>query len=142
MLYNPKTHAALMAITLDKKKLNDRSRIALVASIQKTADAYQQLNKVEIHYSGMPYIRTITMQKVKHELFLFILMSIGDCSYHHVSVFQIIEGCLSSLLIVAISIVWVLGTTVLFNFKITILTGVIPSLIVIIAIENWHLYSQ
>ena len=35
MLYNPKTNAALMAITLDKKKLNDRIRIALVANIVK-----------------------------------------------------------------------------------------------------------
>ena len=136
MLYNPKTHASLMAITLDKNKLNDRSRIALVANIVKTADAYRLQNKVEIHYSGMPYIRTITMQKVKHELFLFILMSIGIAATIMFMFFKSVKVVLSSLLIVAISIIWVLGTTVLFNFKITILTGVIPSLIVIIAIEN------
>lgn len=136
MLYNPRTHAALMAITLDKTKLNDRSRIALVGNIQKTADAYHQLNKVEIHYSGMPYIRTITMQKVKHELFLFILMSIAIAAIIMFLFFKSLKVVISSLLIVGISIVWVLGTTVFFNFKITILTGVIPSLIVIIAIEN------
>ena len=136
MLYNPRTNAALMAITLDKKKLNDKSRIALVANIVKTAEAYKHQSKVEIHYSGMPYIRTITMQKVKHELFLFILMSIAIAAIIMYLFFKSIKVVLSSLLIVAISIVWVLGTTVLFNFKITILTGVIPSLIVIIAIEN------
>jgi len=136
MLYNPKTNAALMAVTLDKNKLNDRARIALVANIVRTATAYQKQTKVDIHYSGMPYIRTISMQKVKHELFLFVLMSMAISAIIMLLFFKSMKVVLSSLLIVAISIVWVLGTTVFFNFKITILTGVIPSLIIIIAIEN------
>jgi len=136
MLYNPKTDAALMAITLDKNKLQDKSRIALVANIVKTATAYQKQSKAEIHFSGMPYIRTITMQKVKRELFLFVLMSMAITAVIMLMFFKSMKVVLSSLLIVAISIIWVLGTTVLFNFKITILTGVIPSLIIIIAIEN------
>ena len=136
MLYNSKTNATLMAITLDKKKLNDRTRIALVANIVKAATAYENQSKVEIHYSGMPYIRTLTMQKVKRELFLFVLMSIAIAALIMLFFFKSMKVVLSSLLIVAISIIWVLGTTVLFNFKITILTGVIPSLIIIIAIEN------
>ena len=136
LLYNPRTNAALMAITLDKKKLNDRTRIALVANIVKAATLYGKKNSVEIHYSGMPYIRTITMQKVKQELLLFVLMSMAIAALIMLLFFKSMKVVLSSLLIVAISIVWVLGTTVLFNFKITILTGVIPSLIIIIAIEN------
>jgi len=136
ILFNPKTNVALMAITLDKNKLNDRSRIELVANIVKTGINYQKKNNVEIHYSGMPYIRTITMQKVKQELLIFVLMSMAIAALIMLLFFKSMKVVLSSLLIVGISIVWVLGTTVLFNFKITILTGVIPSLIIIIAIEN------
>ena len=77
MLYNPKTNAALMAITLNKKILVDKRRIALVASIVNAATAYEKANKIDVHYSGMPYIRTIMMRTVKQELFIFILMSIG-----------------------------------------------------------------
>ena len=136
MLYNRKTSAALMAITLNKKILVDQRRIALVSNIVKAASAYEQKNKTEVHYSGMPYIRTIMMKQVKHELFIFILMSIGISALIMYLFFRSVKVVLSSLLIVAISIVWVLGTTVMFNFKISILTGVIPSLIIIIAIEN------
>jgi uncharacterized protein len=136
MLYNPKTQASLIAITLDKSKMNDRRRILLVNKIIKTADAYQTDNQVEIHYSGMPYIRTVTMAKVQHELFLFIMMSIGVAACIMLLFFRSVKVVFTSLLIVAISIIWVLGTIALFNFKITILTGVIPSLIIIIAIEN------
>lgn len=136
MLYNPKTKATLMTITLDKRKLNDKMRIPLIEKIVETVQAYSAQNKVEIHYSGMPYIRTVTMQKIKHELFMFIIISIAVAALILFMFFRSIKVVLSSLLVVAISIMWVLGTLALFNYKITILTGVIPSLIVIIVIEN------
>lgn len=136
MLFNPKTQATLMTITLDKLKLNDISRLTLIDNIVKVVEAYRIQNKVEIHYSGMPYIRTVTMQKVKHELFLFILISTAVAAFIMFLFFRSLRVVASSLLVVGISIIWVVGTLVLFNYKITILTGVIPSLIVIIVIEN------
>ena len=136
MLFNPKTKATLMTITLDKRKLNDKTRIPLIDKIVKTVEAYKIQNKVDIHYSGMPYIRTVTMQKIKHELFLFIILSIVVAALIMFMFFRSVKVVLSSLLVVGISIMWVLGTLSLFNYKITILTGVIPSLIVIIVIEN------
>jgi len=136
MLYNPKTQATLMTISLDKRKLDDKRRIALVDNIIKAVEAYRIQNKVEIHYSGMPYIRTVTMQKIKHELLLFVLISIAVAGFILFLFFRSIRVVLSSLLIVGVSILWVLGTQALFNYQITMLTGVIPSLIVIIVIEN------
>ena len=136
MLYNPKTQATLMTISLDKHKLDDKRRIALVDNIIKAVEAYRIQNKVEIHYSGMPYIRTVTMQKIKHELLLFVLISIAVAGFILFLFFRSIRVVLSSLLIVGVSILWVLGTQALFNYQITMLTGVIPSLIVIIVIEN------
>ena len=136
LLYNPQTKATLMTITLDKKKLNDKIRITLINNIIASVDAYKSKNNVEIHCSGMPYIRTVTMQKVKHELFLFVLISIAVATFIMFLFFKSLRVVISSLLIVGVSIIWVMGTLVLFGYKITILTGVIPSLIVIIVIEN------
>jgi uncharacterized protein len=135
-LYNTKTKACLMAITLDKKKLNDKSRIALVNEIKTIVEQYRARHGLTMHYSGLPYIRTVTTQKVKNELYLFIFLSIAIAAFILFLFFRSIKVVLSSLVVVAISIIWVLGTTAIFGYKITILTGVIPSLIVIIAIEN------
>ena len=135
-VYNSKTKACLMAITLDKKKLNDKSRIALVNEIRTIADRYGVKEGIQLHYSGLPYIRTVTTQKVKNELYIFIILSIFISAFILFLFFRSVKVVLSSLIVVAISIIWVLGTTAIFHFKITILTGVIPSLIVIIAIEN------
>ena len=136
LLYNSKSKATLMTITLDKKKVNDESRIVMIDNLVKEVEQYRKQYNVDIHYSGMPYIRTVTMQKVKHELFLFIVLSIVVAAFIMFLFFRSLKVVLSSLLVVGISLLWVMGTTVLFNYKITILTGVIPSLIVIIVIEN------
>lgn len=136
ILYNPKTKATLMTVTLDKHKVNNISRIALVDNIMNAVNVYKKQTKVEIHFSGMPYIRTITMQKIKHELFLFVLLSTAIAAFIMLLFFKSVKVVFSSLLVVAVALIWVLGIQALFDYKITILTGVIPSLIVIIVIEN------
>lgn len=136
LMYNAESDAYLMAVTLDKKKLNDKSRTVVVNKIHQTAEIYRQQTGHEIHYSGMPYIRTLMMEKIKKELYLFIILSIAVAAFILFLFFRSLKIVLSSLVVVAISIVWALGLIGLFNFKITILLGVIPSLIVIIAIEN------
>jgi len=136
LLYNTETKATLMAITLDKTKMHNKKRIAIVNSITETVKRYQQKNNIEVHYSGMPYIATQTMHDVERELILFVLGSIFVAALIMYFFFRSFRILMGSLLVVAISIIWVLGTISLFDFKITILSGVIPSLVVIIVIEN------
>jgi len=136
LIYNQETNAVLMAITLNRAKLLDENRSILVNSIKDKVEEYRIKNNLEVHYSGMPYINTITMDKVQRELFIFVVLSILIAAIILYLFFRSFRVVLSSLLIVCISIIWVVGTLSLFKYEITILTGVIPSLIVIIAIEN------
>jgi len=136
LLYNPETHAFLLAITLDKKRINDKSRLELVDKISSLASAYQAKTGHEIHLSGLPFIRSKMMVKIKDELKLFIFLSIGVAAFILFLFFRSFKVVASSLIVVSISILWAVGLIGLFGFKITVLTGVIPSLTVIIAIEN------
>jgi uncharacterized protein len=136
LLYNPKTNAYLLAVTLDKKRLNDKSRLVLVDKINELAMAYKSRTGHELHLSGLPYIRSKMMVKVKDELVLFIFLSIGVAAFILFLFFRSFKVVASSLVVVTISILWTVGLISLFGFKITILTGMIPSLTVIIAIEN------
>jgi len=136
LLYNSKTDAYLLAVTLDKTKLNDKSRLTVTDNIVKRAKAYSEKTGHELHYSGLPYIRSVMTRKIKSELFLFIFLSIGIAAIILFLFFRSYKVVLSSLVVVAISIVFTLGLIGLFGYKISILTGVIPSLIVVIAIEN------
>lgn len=136
LIYNPETEATLMTISLDHEKILDENRTIIINKIKDLSEKFGKENKVEVHYSGMPYILTVTMTLVKRELFIFVIMSILIAALILYFFFRSVRVVLSSLLVVGVSILWTLGLLALFNFKITILTGVIPSLIVIIAIEN------
>ncbi len=136
LLYNKAESTYLIALTVDKNKINDKSREGLIMDIKSTIDKYHEKTGTEIHYSGLPYIRTLTTKKIKSELFLFIILSLIIAALIMVLFFKSTKVVFSSMILVAISIIWTLGTISLFGYKITILSGVIPSLLVIIAIEN------
>lgn len=136
LLFNPETNAYLLAVTLDKNKINDKQRLAVTDNIVACAQTYTAKTGHELHYSGMPYIRTVMTRKIKSELFLFIFLSIGIAALILFLFFRSFKVVISSLVVVAISIVFTLGLIGIFGYKISILTGVIPSLIVVIAIEN------
>lgn len=69
LLYNPETDAYLLAVTLDKNKINDESRLAVTDDIVNRAKAYSAITGHKLHYSGLPYIRTVMTRMIKNELF-------------------------------------------------------------------------
>jgi len=58
IIYNKETGANVMAITFTKKDLNSKRRLEIVAQIRVLAEEFAAKHKVEMHYSGMPYIRS------------------------------------------------------------------------------------
>ncbi|HQO87511.1 MAG TPA: MMPL family transporter, partial [Bacteroidia bacterium] len=133
---NRETHATVMAITFRKKDLDSKHRIDIVNEIKKEADAFGRLHNIELHYSGMPYIRTAVMEKVSHELKLFLLLAVLITAFILWVFFRTISSVVFSILVVAIGVVWSMGSIELFNFKITILTALIPPLIMVIGVPN------
>jgi uncharacterized protein len=136
LLFNSKTEVYILAITLKKAVLNDKIRMSITDNIVNRADQYAQQSGRQLHYSGLPYIRTVMARTVQHELFLFVLLSIIIAAVILFLFFRSFKVVLSSLVVVGISIIFTVGLISLFGFKISILLGVIPSLIVVIAIEN------
>jgi predicted RND superfamily exporter protein len=136
LLFNSETNTYLLAITLNKKRLNDKSRLELTDNIVNRANEYAAATGQELHLSGLPYIRSVMARKIQNELFLFIFLSIIVAAFILFLFFRSMKIVASSLVVVAISIIFTLGLIGIFGYKISILTGVIPSLIVVIAIEN------
>ncbi len=125
-----------MAITLDKNKLNTKNRIELINDIKADVDAFSQKQHIEVHYSGLPYIRTVTSKKVENELKMFVLLSLLIASLALYFFFRSFKAVIFPMLIVIITVVWAMGLISIFGFKITILTGIIPPLLIIICVEN------
>lgn len=136
LLFNTKSNVTMMMITLDREVLNTKKRVALVFSIKETVDAYNQEFGVELHYSGLPYIRTITAKKIENELVLFIFLSLVIAFLTLLAFFRSPKIVSFIILVVLISVVMVFGTVQLLGYKITILTGILPPLLIVIGVEN------
>ncbi|MFA5781009.1 MAG: MMPL family transporter [Bacteroidales bacterium] len=136
LLFNKKSNVYLLMITLDKQEIASGNRFNLINDIKKQVEDFAEKYNIKVHYSGLPYIRTVTSFKIKKELLLFILLSLLVAAVVLFFYFRSLKAVLIPLLIVAIGVIWVLGTMVLFDYKITLLSGIIPPLLIIIGVEN------
>jgi len=129
-----KTH--LLLITLDQKVINDKSRITLVKNIKALGEQYQAKMKHTVHMTGMPFIRTEYTSQVTKELILFLGLAILVTSLILLFFFRSFQVVFFANIVVLVGIVASLATIVFFGFKITLLSGLIPPLIVVIGIPN------
>ena len=136
LLYNPESGVQLMLVTLDKEILNTKERVPLIYSLKDLLDEFGEKQNIEMHYSGLPYIRTITSDLIKRELNLFIFLALFVAALILTIFFRNFHAVFFPVLIVIISTVWTLGTIAIMGYEITILTGIIPPLLIVIGIEN------
>lgn len=136
LIVNKVNNASIMAITFDSKVMNSYKRIPLNTSITEKAEQFSKKHNIKVHYSGLPYIRTVISKKVSQEFTLFLGLSIGVAAVILFLFFRSASSVFFPIVLVVIGVVWSLGLLVIFNYQITVLTGLIPPLIVVIGIPN------
>ena len=89
-----------------------------------------------MHYSGMPYIRVINAENIKGEMYMFIALSLLITTiilYLFFRSFRIVGFCVG---IIGLSVIWAIGFMALLSIKITLLTAMLPPLLIVIGIPN------
>ena len=136
IIYNKESGANLVAITFTKKDLDSKRRLDMVKEIKELGDAYSKKYNTEMHYSGMPYIRSQLMTKVRAEMTLFLILAIIVTAIILWMFFRSFTTVFFSLIVVVIGVAWSIGIMYLFGYKITVLSGLIAPLIMVIGLPN------
>lgn len=136
LVYNKETGATLLLITFKKKDLDSKRRLTIVDEIKNLGDAFSKKYNIEMHYSGMPYIRSQLMTKVSHEMTLFLILAVCVTALILWLFFRSVVTVFFSLIVVIIGVVWSIGIMELFGYKITVLSGLIAPLIMVIGLPN------
>jgi uncharacterized protein len=136
LLYNPSTGAYLMAISLDKQLINSPGRTRLINTILDTLGLFEQASHLHLAVSGLPLIRTVMSNRIQHEMQWFLLGSILLMIVILLAFFRSFSAMGISLLVVLVGVVWSMGTTELLGYKITLLTALMPPLVVVIGVPN------
>ena len=135
-LINADNGATLILITIQKDVLNSKNRDALVNEIIDAGQKFEEESGVDVHFAGLPYSRSITTSKVKAELNMFLALSLVVTGIILFLFFRSFKAVFFPLIIIGVVVVWVMGTLALLEYKITLLTGLIPPIIVVIGIPN------
>ncbi|KDN55100.1 transporter [Flavobacterium seoulense] len=137
LLFNKRSGSIRSAIYMDKKIVNTKARKEYI--LDKLVPAIEKFEKdtnIDLRVSGMPYIRTMNAQTITDEISVFIGASLLVTSLLFFFFFRSFRATLISIVIVIIGVMWSFGFLGLFNYEITVLTALVPSLIIVIGIPN------
>ena len=136
LLINPTNGATMIAVSVPAEIMNSSKREGVVSALQTAGKAFEEKTKIQVHYAGLPFIRTLVANAVKKEMQLFLYGSAFITGLIMFIFFRSFRAVLFSMIIIGIVVVWTLGTLTLLGFKITLLSGLIPPVIVTIGITN------
>lgn len=132
----PGMNAYLMGVRINRDTLNSPKRSAIVKAITDAADEFTATTKIETHLSGLPLIRTVVGDRIKNEMKYFLIGSLLLSALILLMFFRSVSTTLLSLLVVIVGVVWTLGVQGICGYKISLLTALVPPLVVVIGIPN------
>jgi predicted RND superfamily exporter protein len=137
LLFNKKTGTIRSAIYLDKSIINSKERKEFIENLLIPEIAtFEKNTGIDLRVSGMPYIRTLNSQNIIDEIGLFVAAALLITSFIFFLFFRSFRATFISMFVVIIGVMWTLGTLGLFGYDITVLTAIIPPLIIVIGIPN------
>ncbi|SFZ90686.1 hypothetical protein SAMN05428642_1011081 [Flaviramulus basaltis] len=136
-LFNKESKTIRTAIYIKKDIVNTSARKDFVVDVLlPQIEAFETNNNLDVRISGMPYIRTLNSQNIVDEIGQFILAALLVTSFIFFLFFRSFRATFISLIVVCIGVMWTLGIIGLLNYEITVLTALIPPLIIVIGIPN------
>jgi len=135
-LINRENGAMLMIVALDDQVIQSQQRQTVVGDVIHALDIYTNGTGIQLHVGGLPYLRSFLSSKVKEELDLFLILSAIVTAVILFIFFRSWNAVVFPMIVIGVMVIWTMGTLALFGYKITLLTGLLPPIIVVIGIPN------
>ena len=137
LVYSPNKKSIRTAVYLKKDIVNKPERKDFIINdLIPLIDAFEEESNLKVHTSGMPYIRTLNSQNIIDEIGLFIGAALLVTSIIFFFFFRSFRATFISMITVIIGVMWAFGILGLLHYEITVLTALIPPLIIVIGIPN------
>ncbi|MCB7482316.1 efflux RND transporter permease subunit [Christiangramia sediminis] len=137
LVYSSHSNTIQSALYLNKELVNTKARkIFVLEELEPLIEEFESKYEIDVRVSGMPYIRTLNAQNIVDEIGLFILAALIVTSLIFFFFFRSIRATIISMFTVCIGVMWAFGIIGLLHYEITILTALIPPLIIVIGIPN------
>ena len=136
-LINSESKAVRTAINLKTEVVNTIQREKFVNEVLlPRVSTFEKDYNIDVRISGMPYVRTKYSETIKKELGKFIFLAIIVTSFIFFFFFRSIRATSISIFTVCIGVMWTLGIVGILEYELTVLTAIIPPLIIVIGMPN------
>jgi predicted RND superfamily exporter protein len=135
-LVNVENGATMILAPMKKEYANSAKRIDVTNTLIALGAKFSEDTGVQIHYAGLPFVRSIMAQQVRKELSFFLYLSAIVTGVIMLLFFRSVRAVIFSMIMIGVVVVWTIGTITLLGFKISLLSGLIPPVIVTIGITN------
>lgn len=137
LIYNKQSKTIRTIAYLDKDIVNTPARKDFILEdLTGLVEKFEEETGLDVHVSGMPYIRTMNSQSIINEISKFILAALLVTSLIFFFFFRSFRATIISMCVVIIGVMWSFGVLGLLQYEITVLTALIPPLIIVIGIPN------
>ncbi|MHA7942206.1 efflux RND transporter permease subunit [Formosa sp. 3Alg 14/1] len=136
-LFNRDTKTIRTIISMDKSIVNTSARKDFVMDVLiPRIKTFEKETNIDVRISGMPYVRTLSSQNIVDEMGLFVGAALLVTSLIFFFFFRSFRATFISLIVVSVGVMWTMGILGFFEYEITVLTAIIPPLIIVIGIPN------
>ncbi len=137
LLFNKDTETLRTIVYMDKDIVNTSVRKDFILNdFSNLVYNFENDTALDVHVSGMPYIRTMNAQNIIDEIGMFITAALVVTSLIFFFFFRSFRATFISMCVVIIGVMWAFGVLGLLRYEITVLTALIPPLIIVIGIPN------
>ncbi|MGA0896202.1 MAG: efflux RND transporter permease subunit [Flavobacteriaceae bacterium] len=137
LLFDDQSNIIRSVIYMDPEIVNTAKRKDFIFNhFIPLINRFENEKKTKVHVSGMPYIRTLNAQNIVDEIGLFVLGATLITSLIFFLFFRSFRATFISLIVVAIGVMWAFGILGWLGYEITVLTALIPPLIIVIGVPN------
>ncbi|MDT0691657.1 efflux RND transporter permease subunit [Salegentibacter sp. F188] len=137
LVYSANSNTVQSALYINRDIVNSEDRKTFVLEeLTPLLEKFDEEYNLDIRVSGMPYIRTLNSQNIIDEISMFLLAALLVTSLIFFFFFRSIRATVISMITVCIGVMWAFGVIGLLHYEITILTAIIPPLIIVIGIPN------
>ncbi len=135
LLYNDSSQTSLMMVFVNGAIFNSEKRGDIVELIIDRTELFAE-EHMKVHYSGLPYIRTVSMAMVRSEMGMFVGLAALITSILLLLFFRSWRVMMFSMVVVITGVIWSMGIIGILGYKLTILMAIIPPLVIVIGIPN------
>jgi predicted RND superfamily exporter protein len=137
ILYNKDSQTFQTVIYIREDVVNTKGRSDfIIGKFNALIEKFEKDNNLNVHVSGMPYIRTMNADNIKNEMILFVYLSLGVTALIFFFFFRSFRATFITLLVVIVGVVWAFGLIGWFRFEVTVLMALIPPLVIVIGVPN------